>query len=544
MWVVDEISHVIQEMLLEGNLHNIIVFTVITSSSVLSVVGAIKHIYTFIYNLRHGRQNALHQQPPASAMPRRFSSSTDSSFGDKTRFSKMRRTQSTTSWSERKVLKSAQWNRASRLKKQQQVNPRCLKCDAAGWERFCVFGLCGQCCEAEGGCHKGGHSQRPMSYTPWVLQSSKTAMMVDLSNMCLREVPERLGYESMDATTLNLSHNLLSDLPEHMSVMRSIVNVSLKQNLFSYIPSFFRSLHKLSCLDLRNNSFHIFPEPLLHLTHLRKLYLDHNQLRELPDDIDRLLSLECLSVGNNNLSFIPSAVFNIRRLKSLSFRGNKKVSLLPSAVENLICLQTLDLSHCDISFLPPCLSACAMLRKLLLSHNRISQLPSEISQCFRLERLCVDHNCLSHLPAGLLYRQANLTLSACNNKFVARPDSQLMCVVLDELPSSRRCPVASLKSLTRSLIVRCRVPTEQLPVPLQEELSFTSCCWSCGKCEEPRSTRFIKFSSFGHSSHTLPFLYTFCNYHLLGGRVKAATAGGAGEESTASLCDFYSLCVL
>ncbi|CAG5136077.1 unnamed protein product, partial [Candidula unifasciata] len=56
MWMVEEFMQILREMLLEGNIHNIVVFTVITSSSVLSVVGMLRHIYIFIYNLRHAHE--------------------------------------------------------------------------------------------------------------------------------------------------------------------------------------------------------------------------------------------------------------------------------------------------------------------------------------------------------------------------------------------------------------------------------------------------------------------------------------------------------
>ncbi|CAL1529436.1 unnamed protein product, partial [Lymnaea stagnalis] len=219
-------------------------------------------------------------------------------------------------------------------------------------ERHCVQGLCHECCENVGGCQSGGHQGRPVAYMPWSRSEIMNDRVINLSHMQLFELPPRLGFHCMDTCSLDLSHNCLSTLAEHLALVRGLINISLHHNLLTHIPFFFSSFHRLSFVDLRYNQVTAFPVCLLDLSQLRRLYLDHNQLCHLPQDIDRLISLQTLSVGYNKITEICATLFNIIGLQTLCFRGNSELRSLPTSVRNLICLQKLDLSHCNLRQIP------------------------------------------------------------------------------------------------------------------------------------------------------------------------------------------------
>ncbi|CAG5136076.1 unnamed protein product, partial [Candidula unifasciata] len=396
-------------------------------------------------------------------------------------------------------------------------------CDKEKWERHCVYGLCDMCCQKLGGCQQQKHRQQPTSYNPWPNNWYKRDRIIDLSHLYLYELPPRLFFHHMDGCSLNVSYNCLSHLPEHVALMRGLVSLSLRHNLLSNIPAFFSSLHQLAYVDLRNNRLSTFPDSLLELPQLLKLYLDHNCLTKLPCDIDKLHFLQCLSLGYNDLPSIPDSLFNIQSLKSLNLRGNHRLSALPGSIGNLLCLQRLDVSHCDLRLVPASLSSCTVLKKCNFSFNRLTHLPCEISQCYRLVHLDVSSNKLTFLPATLLYRQRMLVLLAGGNKFFPRQSFTSQWLLLDTVPARGHKEVPSLTSLSGAIVDKHGLNSSQLPLPIQEELSRISSCYHCGEKKVSSRLRAIRFKCFKQRHlplihHQLvqayPFMYTFCLKHL------------------------------
>ncbi|XP_059173113.1 leucine-rich repeat-containing protein 1-like [Physella acuta] len=510
MWMVDEVTQLVKEMLLEGNIHNIVVFTVITSSSVLSVVGALRHIYTFINNIRHVQHvEVLPQRTPDSDEADEVKACCLNDVSLVQHFDKL-------------GLLSCQ----TKAQKQNMVNStrnkglKCLKCNGGLWERHCVQGLCDQCCDINGACQGKGHQRRPPAYLPWTKCAGVSDRIINLSRLALEELPPRLGFHCMNACTLDASHNALSQLPEDLAIMRDLINISLQDNYITSIPPFFACLHQLSFLDLRRNRLHTFPEALLDLPQLLRLYLDHNDLHNLPQDIDRLCSLHCLSVGYNHLSEICDSLFNIPGLQTLCFHGNKQLSTFPAGVGRLICLQKLDLGHCDLRIIPRTISSCMALRVFLVSSNRLLRLPCEISQCYRLERLDVSNNRLSYLPATLLFRQHTLLLNVSGNPLMRRCDLPRQWSVLDPVFFTSTTPFPSLWALAREAINRGNLKVNLLPLPVQDQLASVSSCFFCGQSVS-NSLGAVRFSPWHqrasqHAPADLPFLFTFCTAHLKG----------------------------
>ncbi|KAI8784525.1 leucine-rich repeat serine/threonine-protein kinase 2-like isoform X2 [Biomphalaria glabrata] len=521
-WMVDELTKTVKEMLTEGNLHNIFVFTVITSSSVLSVVGAVRHIYTFIYNFR--KKQELNKVTLRTSSIDQDDSETDEAT-ENLHLELMDRYNYTYLNCQLKnypVHNPTQRQQKNKSSTKRNNSPKCLKCDGGLWERHCVQGLCQSCCESSGGCQVEGHIKQPESYSPWFEKSCFGDQIISICHMDLKEFPSRFGFHCMNACGLDASHNSITEIPEHVTLMRGLVNISLSYNQLSYIPDYFSALHNLSFVDLRNNKISKFPDCLLELHQLHRLYLDHNHLDHIPNDIDKMNSLQSLSLGYNNITEICDGVFNLLGLKALCFRGNKQLLTLPAAVKNLIGLQKLDLSYCDLHLIPSTISSCTVLKSFYISNNRLVHIPGEVSHCYRLEQLDISCNRLTYLPAALLFRQSQLSIQTFGNNFLRKTDPTLQWTSVEQVLFNCRRHVPSLWLLSRSAVEKWGLDTGQLPMPVQNELINQSTCYQCGKKQDLDSVKLVKFLNFDPRPHPqsvlsqeYPFLFTFCPSHVV-----------------------------
>ncbi|KAH9500888.1 hypothetical protein Btru_073262, partial [Bulinus truncatus] len=488
MWMVDEFTQTVKEMLLEGSLHNIFVFTIITSSSVLSVVGAVRHLYTFIHNIR--KKNQVNIIPLTT-------SSLDSDESESEEILEhlflepLEKFNYSIHVNDYSTGKQRHKKEECTYLSDRRNSPKCLKCDGGTWERHCVQGLCQNCCENSGGCQLEGHNKQPEAYLPWFEKTNLSDQVISISCLDLQEFPPRFGFHCMNACGLDASHNNIAVIPEQLTLMRGLVNISLSHNKLQHIPDYFSALHKLSFVDLRNNKISKFPECLLQLQQLHRLYLDHNQLEIIPQDIDKMHSLQSLSLGYNKISVICDSLFNIRGLQALCIRGNRLLNTLPASIKNLIGLQKLDMSYCDLQLIPSTISSCTVLRSLYISNNRLVLVPSEISQCYRLEKLDISCNKLTFLPAALLFRQSQLSIQTFGNNFLKKTDPGLQWTSVEHVLSNSVKRVPSLWHLSRSAVDRWGLNTGQLPLPVQSELTNQTSCYQCWRKNNAESIELV-----------------------------------------------------
>ena len=105
-----------------------------------------------------------------------------------------------------------------------------------------------------------------------------------------------LGMESLDLDgfcslcKLDLSHNLLSQLPESIGSLLSLTHLFLNDNFLSSLqPIIIRRLVNLQELDLRNNKLNNFSLDITELSCLRRLSVQGNPLKD--DETRKLMKL-------------------------------------------------------------------------------------------------------------------------------------------------------------------------------------------------------------------------------------------------------------
>lgn len=138
-----------------------------------------------------------------------------------------------------------------------------------------------------------------------------------LSNNKIRSLPD---LSRLPLTTLDLSYNLITQIPKPLAKENCLLDLSLSHNAFSLIP--------LAVLAQRN---------------LRKLNLSLNKISNCSPAIGTLSNLVELDLSYNKLKRVPPTVGNLGLLESIDLTGNKL-----DQAPNLVLSETLQRVFFDI----------------------------------------------------------------------------------------------------------------------------------------------------------------------------------------------------
>ncbi|XP_071765006.2 leucine-rich repeat serine/threonine-protein kinase 1 [Centroberyx gerrardi] len=243
--------------------------------------------------------------------------------------------------------------------------------------------------------------QLPWLELDWFMDVSSRIAHLDLSSNSLGALPSVVPWGLIQLQSLDLSNNLLRELPAaHSSqevICSSLRHVNLSQNQLTSLPS-----------------------GLLHLTRVQRLSASKNQLTSLFDiptatNWIGLRKLEELDVSDNCLTGLPTAVMHC--FKSLSFLN--------------VCRNRL------ATFPDPW--ACP-LKQCKASSNVIESLPNTISIFWRnqLQEVDFSDNNLKELPSYIFELEALVSLRLCGNQIATLPaPNKWKCSKLRTLDLSR-----------------------------------------------------------------------------------------------------------
>jgi Leucine-rich repeat (LRR) protein len=118
----------------------------------------------------------------------------------------------------------------------------------------------------------------------------------EFRNGDLTKIPKELSEQCFWIRTLDLSYNMLRELPDHLTLLNSLSELRLKQNLISKIPQwFFQSFTQLVSLDLSFNRLTEINAEFGLMTQLQSLLLNNNQILHISDIFSELTSLTSMS---------------------------------------------------------------------------------------------------------------------------------------------------------------------------------------------------------------------------------------------------------
>ena len=213
------------------------------------------------------------------------------------------------------------------------------------------------------------------------------ATKLDISGQNLTELPDSV-CEIDSLVELDLSNNQLIALPNAITNLTNLRYLNLKLNYLLELPENIGDFPKLGCLNIARNPLTELPESLGNLVRLTRLFLGKStrtsDIRRLPASIGNLVNLKELFLQGCQLTEIPECVWNLTKLQTLNLHGNKLRSL-PDGIGNLTQLIDLTLRYNQITELPRSMSKLAHLNRLDIRRNPIST--SKISFLHTLQKL-------------------------------------------------------------------------------------------------------------------------------------------------------------
>ncbi|CAL8110301.1 unnamed protein product [Orchesella dallaii] len=232
-------------------------------------------------------------------------------------------------------------------------------------------------------------------------------------------IPEGLLCSLSSLQSLNLTHNLLSDIDD-LGLSASAASASSSSS--GDAPG--SCLPELKSLDLSFGTLRNLGSSRLQLQRLQNLRLDYNWLEEIEDSsFAGLGQLRSLNLSSNRLVALPTKLFQpCKLLRELDLRNNSLAALPAGILSELENLQVLDLSHNSLS--SDLISSEAFKSLVLiilnLSHNQLTHLASStFDDLYTLQILDLSNNMISTIAEGTFAPMRNLhSLNLSKNRLV------------------------------------------------------------------------------------------------------------------------------
>ena len=135
-------------------------------------------------------------------------------------------------------------------------------------------------------------------------------------------------------TSLTISGNQLTSLPESIGNLSSLSVLALYSNQLTSLPENIGNLSNLEELNLSGNQLISIPNSIINLTNLNVLVVSSNQIEIIPNTISNLTNLNQLSLVNNQIVTLPNSIINLTNLNHLGLGGNQLISL-PNNICNI-----------------------------------------------------------------------------------------------------------------------------------------------------------------------------------------------------------------
>ncbi|KAK9875037.1 hypothetical protein WA026_005841 [Henosepilachna vigintioctopunctata] len=249
-----------------------------------------------------------------------------------------------------------------------------------------------------------------------LLLSIRGLKIIDISYNQLREISTKNFPSELHLRYLNIEHNKLFSIDSeffkflrydyHTDVNSPLIfifsNNQLK-NITIFLNNFY-DLDEIHSLDYRNNQMETinFVKPPYGPVNIRSLTLRNNELSDLSGFNFTDAQIDILDLRDNNITYVPLKSFvNIRQSLDLS---NNKISYINSShFTEPIFLSRLNLSHNEIEILnSSTFIGISSLKELDLSHCILKQLDEEsFSKLSNLKSLNLSFNFIESLPEKL-----------------------------------------------------------------------------------------------------------------------------------------------
>lgn len=160
----------------------------------------------------------------------------------------------------------------------------------------------------------------------------------------LTQLPQEILTLADTLQVLDVSGNLLSELPQWLTELPQLKIIFASNNRFTHLPLVLGRCKKLEMvgfksnqivrvaedslpeqlrwLILTDNQIETLPQSLGHRPRLQKLALAGNKIKALPSSFCNLLNLELIRLSANQLELFPDVLLQLPKLAWMAFSGN------------------------------------------------------------------------------------------------------------------------------------------------------------------------------------------------------------------------------
>lgn len=185
---------------------------------------------------------------------------------------------------------------------------------------------------------------------PDIYQLKKTRSLT-LCGKSLQEVPDEVFTDAKYAeiAIVDFSKNKLTQLPPGLSQLNNLISeLNMSGNLLKDVPPFVGQFD-----------------------HIKYLNLSCNQLETLPNEVGLMITLREINIANNRFTTFPKCIYELIHLEIILACDNKveEIDGAETGFGALKRLATLDLSNNNLKSVPPLLGNCTQITTLLLHGN-------------------------------------------------------------------------------------------------------------------------------------------------------------------------------
>ncbi|XP_059059167.1 leucine-rich repeat protein SHOC-2-like [Achroia grisella] len=255
------------------------------------------------------------------------------------------------------------------------------------------------------------------------LQWSENITSIDVSNRNIETLNENIQFPT-NLLNLNLSNNVLAEVPNVVLNLKKLQMLDLSHNLIKYFdetPSF---CHVIETLDLAHNHLAGPPYWVWSESPSKLSKLDLNYNFKLSDSfingyLEELLqynvSVSEINISNCRLNDHISLLGTFNKVKTLvlgipnySNFANHIVDAPCVGLDKCCDIERLIMSNTQIYNIKPDIVVFKNIVEINMSHNYISDLPNEFCDLVSLEICILSHNNLLYLPDDI-YKLKKLT---------------------------------------------------------------------------------------------------------------------------------------
>ena len=208
------------------------------------------------------------------------------------------------------------------------------------------------------------------------LQSLVVRDSMTLTNLMPAEVNRLVNLHTLSVVGCGLEHLGILDHLVHLE------HLELSCNMITEVPESFSSLISLRTLSLNYNKIKTLPMVLGTLVHLTSLELRSNEFREVPPVIystairEKLLNLD---MGKNRLTLLPNAFCaNMPMLSNLLLdRNEMETGVTDVSLWHFPSLRNINLNHCGLVALPRLSPETTQLMHIDISDNNLTIVPRQ-----------------------------------------------------------------------------------------------------------------------------------------------------------------------